>query len=223
MQAAYVCSIDPKETSDHNSYGFRLFRGAREAVAKLRNLRPYSPEWLLDADIQKCFHRINHNWLLQNVPIEDNAVLDSWLKSGLACNTAMQETTMGVPRDRRCAHSEREPAIKNATLNIVARSQRSKVYVVRYANDFVATAANEIIRGKVEQIVTEFLKPRGLQLHPQKTRKVQLNPKAKTSFEFLDFEFSKHVLNPSINKLSAKKQSQTKLAIRPSKTNTAVK
>ena len=232
MQAVYLCSIDPiaEETSDHNSYGFRLFRGAREAVAKLRNLlgRDYSPEWLLDADIQKCFDRINHNWLLQNVPIGDKAVLDSWLKSGAACNTGMQETTMGVPQGGvispalcNITLNGLEPAIKNATLNMVPRSQRSKVYVVRYADDFVATAANEVILGKVEQIVTEFLEPRGLQLHPQKTRKVQLNPEAKTSFEFLGFEFSKHVLNPRINKLSAKKQSQTRLAIRPSKTNTA--
>lgn len=72
MQAVYLCSIDPivEETSDLNSYGFRPFRGSREAVAKLRNLlgKDYSPEWVLDADIQKCFDSINHQWLLQNVP-----------------------------------------------------------------------------------------------------------------------------------------------------------
>lgn len=232
MQAVYLCSIDPlvEETSDVNSYGFRPFRGPREAVAKLRNLlgKDYSPEWVLDADIQKCFDRINHNWLLENVPIGDRAVLESWLKSGVTCSMGTQETTMGVPQGGvispalcNITLNGLEPKVKNATLNMVPKSQRTKVYLVRYADDFVATAVNKTILDKVEQSITEFLEPRGLQLHPQKTRSLELNHKVNTSFEFLGFEFSKHTLNPRKNRLSAKKQSQTRLVIRPSQASIA--
>lgn len=93
MQAVYLSSLDPivEEQSDANSYGFRPYRASRDALAKLRDLlgKDYSPNWILDADIEKCFDKINHNWLLTNVPIVDKCVLVSWLQSGI---TTMDES-----------------------------------------------------------------------------------------------------------------------------------
>lgn len=229
MQAVYLSSIEPlvEETSDANSYGFRPYRGAREAVAKLRNLlgKDYSPEWVLDADIQKCFDKINHDWLVQNVPIGDKAVLESWLKSGVAYNTNVTATVAGVPQGgvispalANITLNGLEAAVKTATAGLVPKRERSKVYLIRYADDFVATAGSENLLSMVEQSASEFLSPRGLQLHPQKTRSLALS---QNKFEFLGFEFSKHALDPQANMPSAKKQTKSRLIIKPSRANIA--
>lgn len=102
VQAVYLSSIDPiaEETGDENSFGFRPYRGAREAITKLNTLlgRDHSPTWIYDADIRKCFDTINHQWLLDNVPIGDKAVLESWLKSGVETLSGLEATTSGVPQ-----------------------------------------------------------------------------------------------------------------------------
>lgn len=116
MQAVYLYSIDPlvEETSDANSYGFRPYPGAREATAKIRDLlgKDYSPNWLLDADIEKCFDRINHNWLLEHVPIVDREVLQTWLQAGVETGTGIELNGLGVPQGGVIS-----PTLSNIALN----------------------------------------------------------------------------------------------------------
>lgn len=54
--------------SDLRSYGFRPYRNTWHAYAQIRRLlsRRNSPRWVLDADIEKCFDTIDHDWLLEN-------------------------------------------------------------------------------------------------------------------------------------------------------------
>lgn len=226
VQAIYLSSIDPltEETSDLNSYGFRSYRGTREAIVKLNTLlgRDHSPAWILDADIRKCFDTINHQWLLNNVPIGDKIVLESWLKSGVETLTGFQATTEGAqggvisPALCNITLNGMEHFVQNATNSMVNKNQYTKVHLVRYADDFIATAVNSEILKAVEQSTSEFLHPRGLDLHPLKTRRLDL---MNHKFEFLGFEFSKHVLNPRLNLPSQKKTSTTRLIIRPSTGN----
>ena len=223
VQAVYLSSIDPiaEETGDENSFGFRPYRGAREAIIKRNTLlgRDHSPTWILDADIRKCFDTINHQWLLDNVPIGDKAVLESWLKSGVETLSGLEATTSGVPLSPALCNitlNGIEDYVRDATKNMVAKNQNTKVHLVRYADDFIVTATNSEILRVVEQKVSEFLVPRGLELHPLKTRQLEL---MQQEFEFLGFEISKHPLDLRLNQPSLKNTSTTRLSIRPSKSN----
>jgi hypothetical protein len=73
VQAVYLEAIDPLVECNacNNSFGFRKFRSAQDAVLALRGklIHPKASEWILNADIKKCFDRINHNFLLRSVPV----------------------------------------------------------------------------------------------------------------------------------------------------------
>ena len=79
VQAVYHLAVDPvvEQMSDINSFGFRKFRSTQDAVNYLRNYmdKKYSPRWILEADISKCFDRIDHEFLMNNTPICDKHVL----------------------------------------------------------------------------------------------------------------------------------------------------
>lgn len=61
MQALYHLGVDPavEIESDPNSYGFRKYRSTHVAITAIRSLldKDYSPRWILEADITKCFDR----------------------------------------------------------------------------------------------------------------------------------------------------------------------
>jgi RNA-directed DNA polymerase len=73
LQALIKLVLEPivEMTSDPNSYGFRPLRGAKNAVASVRTslLSGQESKWILDADIKSFFDEIDHNWLLDNLPL----------------------------------------------------------------------------------------------------------------------------------------------------------
>lgn len=79
-QAVYQMAIDPivEFESDPNSYGFRVYRSGQDAITRLRTLldKKNSPEWILEADVAKCFDRISHKFLLEKTPIYDKSALE---------------------------------------------------------------------------------------------------------------------------------------------------
>lgn len=232
MQALYLSSLDPivEEQSDANSYGFRPYRASRDALAKLRDIlgKDYSPNWILDADIEKCFDKINHNWLLTNVPIVDKCVLTSWLQSGI---TTMDGSTMptmeqGVPQGGvispvlcNIALNGLETAAQQSTQNMVTKRQRTKVHVIRYADDFITTAGSEHILDEARYAISTFLEQRGLKLHDEKTRKIRMD--TGQAFDFLGFSLMKRRLNNRLNMQSRKNNTNYRLIIRPSRSNIA--
>ena len=50
-----------------NSYGFRPGRSCHDAVEAIFNSIRYKAKFVLDADIAKCFDRINHKALLSKI------------------------------------------------------------------------------------------------------------------------------------------------------------
>jgi hypothetical protein len=65
-------ALDPvaETLADSHSYGFRIARSTADAIAHCFTiLAPRrGPEWILEGDIQACFDRIDHDWLLAHVP-----------------------------------------------------------------------------------------------------------------------------------------------------------
>jgi RNA-directed DNA polymerase len=86
------------------------------------------------------------------------------------------------------------PALANRTLDGLqrllserfgaprSRHRRCKVHLVRYADDFIITGASRLLlQYEVQPLVAHFLKERGLELSPEKTRITQIED----GFDFL--------------------------------------
>lgn len=204
-QALWNISLLPvvEVTSDPHSYGFRPYRSCWNANKQIRTLldKNHSPEWILDADIEKCFDKINHNWLLENTPMETK-VLKSWLKAGYLENSYLHDTDEGTPQGGVIS-----PTLMNLTLNGLEEflentfkpgyglSSTGKkvrkstcVKLVRYADDFIVTGRSKRQLVRVKIAIGEFLKSRGLRINDDKTSMCHINE----GFEFLGWNFRKY-------------------------------
>ncbi len=179
MQALYLLSLLPiaETRADRNSYGFRYYRGCRDAISQcFRALaKSNSSRNILDADIKACFDWIDHDWLLNNIPV-DKRMLRQWLKSGYLENRTLYPTRRGTPQGGIIS-----PTLANMTLDGLEKviqdacPRRSKVNFIRYADDFISTAASRAyLEKKILPAIRRFLKPRGLELSAEKTRIVRI-------------------------------------------------
>ena len=216
LQAVINLVLEPlvEMTSDPNSYGFRKYRGTKNAVAAIRtNLQSgQESKWVLDADIKSFFDKINHNWLLSNIPLSDSqkVILKGWLKAGAVLNNTIIKTDEGTPQGGIIS-----PTLANFTLNGLeatvrksissitgGKAFRKNVYkngvrtkmltfnvkTVRYADDFVVIAPSKrIIEMFIKPAVEAFLSERGLSLSSEKTKIFSLL--SGTELHFLGYVF----------------------------------
>lgn len=221
VQAVYLLAVDPvvETNSDKNSFGFRKFRSQHDAIAYIRSIldKKVSPNYILEADISKCFDKISHKFLLQNTPICHKHVLNQWLSSGYIFENKLFSTTEGTPQGGiispllcNVALNGMEELIRNAfPARKVVDGSRPKVNLYRFADDLIVTGTNEQTLIQIRQIIEEFLKIRGLELKDNKTRIVTIS----TGFNFLGFNISRKPFNPRLNKKTYQK---TVLIIKPS-------
>jgi RNA-directed DNA polymerase len=181
MQALYLLGLDPiaETLADGHSYGFRLERRCADALEQCHILlsNRHGPQWILEGDIKACFDRISHEWLLTHIPM-DRPLLRRWLEAGFLEKHAWFATTEGTPQGGIIS-----PVLANRTLDGLQRlladqfaatpnqQRKSKVHLVRYADDFLITGiSKEFLRDQVQPLVAHFLKGRGLELSHEKTR-----------------------------------------------------
>jgi len=87
-QALCLLALEPQWEAkfEPNSYGFRPGRSAHDAIEAIYlNLHHNVDKLVFDADIRKCFDRINHKALLNKLetfPLMQHQVL-AWLKAGV--------------------------------------------------------------------------------------------------------------------------------------------
>lgn len=192
MQALHWLALDPvAEThADLNSYGFRSHRSTADALTQCMNAlnRSGSPEWVLEGGIKGCFDNIDHQWLMENVPM-DRGVLSGWLKAGFVERGRLFPTEAGTPQGGIIS-----PVLANLTLDGLERTlkssfpRRAKLNFIRYADDFIVTAVSkELLETKVKPLIAEFLATRGLTLSETKT----VITHAADGFDFLGFRVRK--------------------------------
>lgn len=190
-------------TPDPHSYGFRPYRSCWTANKKIRTLldKPTSPEWILEADIEKCFDNINHSWLLENTQMETK-VLKSWLKAGYLENSQFNDTVQ-----RSLQGGVISPTFMNHTLNGLEDhlsktfkpgygisstgkkvSKSTCIKIVRYADDFIVTGRSKRQLKFVKLAIAEFLKIRGLKINDDKTSIRHISE----GFDFLGWNFRKY-------------------------------
>lgn len=194
-QALWALALNPiaECVGDRHSYGYRMARSAQDAVTALylKFATRYRPEWVLEADIKGFFDNIMHDWIIENIPM-DNKVLYGWLKAGYIDMHKSYESVAGVPQGGVIS-----PIIANIVLDglsdhlaksigPVKRGKSPHILMVRYADDFVVTCVSrEMLEGVVKPAIADFLKVRGLQLNPKKTHITHM----KDGFDFLGFNF----------------------------------
>ena len=193
MQALYALGLKPiaETLADPNSYGFREKRSLHDAVKQgfIVLAQKRSAQWILEADIKACFDRIDHDWLLDNVPLP-NHILRQWLKSGYISELTLHQTEAGTPQGGIIS-----PILCNMTLDglealiIKGRNKKQqKLNVIRYADDFIVTGAcPDDLRNEIKPEIERFLADRGLSLSEEKTRIVHIQE----GFNFLGFAFRK--------------------------------
>jgi len=199
MQALYLLALEPvgETTADKNSYGFRPKRACRDAVYQCFNslARKDSARWILDADIKACFDWIDHEWLLENIPLEKK-VLRQWLKSGYMEKGRLFPTRSGTPQGGIISPLLANMALDGIEVLLKSKSKRGdKINFIRYADDFIVTASNpEYLFTRVIPKLEIFLKTRGLELSKEKTKVVNIED----GFEFLGQTFRKFMGNKLI-------------------------
>ena len=198
MQALHLLALLPvaETQADPNSYGFRPRRSVADALGQCycALAKGDSPQWVLEGDIESCFDRISHRWLLDNVRM-DREILRKWLKAGYMEGTALQPTEEGTPQGGVIS-----PVLANLALDgletvaLQADSRRQgnirpKINVVRYADDFIITGSSrEQLEEKVLPAVVAFLGGRGLRLSQEKTEITHIE----AGFNFLGASIRKY-------------------------------
>jgi group II intron reverse transcriptase/maturase len=138
--------------------------------------------WILDCDIRGFFDNLSHDWLLKFVQhrVADRRILrllQKWLKAGVMEEGEWKDTEMGTPQG-----SVASPLLANIYLHYVfdlwvdawrRKCARGDVIVVRYADDNVLGFQHLAEADLFLEELRERLQKFGLELHPDKTRRIE--------------------------------------------------
>jgi group II intron reverse transcriptase/maturase len=185
------------------SYGFRPKRSATGALEELRKLGAKGYNHVLDADIRDYFGSIDHDKLMKLVGrrVSDPRVLKllrQWLRAGVMEEGVVTETKTGTPQGGVIS-----PLLSNIYLHVLdtlwTRRYSHLGVLVRYADDFVIVCKNRRALDEAERRVREILTRLGLELHPEKTRRLDLSW-GKEGFDFLGCHLRKRLSGPILEK-----------------------
>ncbi|MFG2918516.1 group II intron reverse transcriptase/maturase [Kitasatospora sp. NPDC048298] len=201
VQAALKLVLEPIFEADFEpvSYGFRPGRRAQDAIAEIHHFGTHGYRWVLDADIEACFDRIDHVALMDRVRarVKDKRVLllvKAFLKAGIL--TELGETRgslTGTPQGGILS-----PLLANIALSALDEhlhgpwkpggsmaTEKRRAYrrskgrptwrIVRYADDFlVLVNGSREDTEAVREDVARVLQPLGLRLSLAKTQVAHL-------------------------------------------------
>ncbi|MCB1115313.1 MAG: group II intron reverse transcriptase/maturase [Chlamydiia bacterium] len=193
QQALHLLALDPIADilADKNSYGFRPKRSTHDAIEQCFKVLAgkHSARWVLEGDIKSCFDKISHEWLVKYANM-DKEILRKWLKAGYMEKKAFHQTEEGTPQGGIISPTLANIALDGLEMAIKTASQKGyKINLVRYADDFIVTAASKmILETVVYPIITAFLNERDLELSVEKTKITHIDE----GFDFLGFNVRKY-------------------------------
>jgi RNA-directed DNA polymerase len=189
-----------------NSYGFRPGRSCHDAIRAIYLSLRGKKRYILDADIDKCFDKINHDKLLKKIDTTSSIEkqIHSWLKSdiltgfkdqqllidksesgtpqgGIISPLLMNIALHGIENDIKKYYVEK---LYKGNKNISIRDRLKQVGVYRYADDFVITIKQAEDLDKIKTFTNNWLEMEcDLTLSKEKTKIVP----STEGFEFLGF------------------------------------
>jgi RNA-directed DNA polymerase len=207
-QALAKLALEPEWEAkfEPNSYGFRPGRSCHDAIEAIFNHVYRKAKYVLDADITKCFDRINHHALLNKLhtfPVMRRAI-KAWLRAGVLEGKELFPTTEGTPQGgvispllANIALHGLETAIRDAFLFKTKRPHTTgKPSVIRYADDFVVLHPDLAVIERAQHIANAWLADMGLELKPSKTRITHTlhQHDGSVGFDFLGFNVRQHLV-----------------------------
>jgi len=199
LQGLVKLSLEPEWEAifEPNSYGFRPGRGCHDAIEAIFNSIRYKPKWVLDADIAKCFDKIGHSALLNKLnntsPIRRQ--IRAWLKAGVMDHGTWQTTDAGTPQGGVISPLLANIALhglENEVMGLAKISERKKLTVIRYADDFVVIHDDRSMIERVKGVVEQWLTGIGLEIKAEKTNISHTLEGNNPGFDFLGFNIRQY-------------------------------
>jgi RNA-directed DNA polymerase len=208
LQALVKLVLEPEWEArfEPNSYGFRPGRSVHDAIGAIFIAIEKQPKYALDADIAKCFDRIDQQALLRKIKTFPtlNRLVKAWLQAGVLDNGVFTETTTGTPqggvasplwanialhgleefiRSQFPARTRRNPAQPGRQLHWQPQ-------IIRYADDLVILHRDRTVIEQCRRLTQAWLQDIGLELSEQKTRIAHTLEKieGEAGFNFLGFQ-----------------------------------
>ena len=188
-----------------NTYGFRTGRSTQDAIKAIFNGIHFQPKYVLDADISKCFDKIDQRALCEKLNTSPRLTrqIRAWLKAGVLDNDQFQATPTGAAQG-----SVISPLLANVALHgLEAGLQRvfkgaRRPTLVRYADDLVVLHKDLAVVQASQQLLSQWLSEMGLELKPSKTRITHtLVPhEGQVGFDFLGYEVRQYPVGKTYSK-----------------------
>ena len=202
LQAGVRQVLEPiyeKEFKDF-SYAFRPKRSAHQAIDYMgRKITFGGVRYIIDADLKNYFGSIAHDMLREFVArrVNDgviNKMIDKWMKAGILEEGQVIYPTEGTPQGGIIS-----PILSNIYLHYVLDEWfsgeiqpllKGHSFMVRYADDFILGFSDKQEAMRVMEVLPKRFGKYKLNLHPEKTKLIDLESesgKGERSFDFLGF------------------------------------
>ena len=209
LQALTKLALEPEWEAkfEPNSYGFRPGRRTHDAIGAIYISINQKPKYVLDADISKCFDKINQEKLLAKLQTYPRLrrQIKAWLKAGVMDGKTLFPTEEGTPQGgvispllANIALHGMEERIKQYAETLKGNRSKNKhaLTLIRYADDFVIMHPEQEVIAQSQEVIKEWLAQMGLELKPSKTRITHTlkEHNGNVGFDFLGFNIRQYAV-----------------------------
>jgi len=195
-QAAALYVLEPIIDAELERESFAYRKGySREAAARrIHYLYKKGYCWILDADIEKFFDRIDHSILIKklNSIIHDSDVIElirTWIEPEYLYKNKKLRQSVGLPQGAVIS-----PILANLYLdNFDEQISKSGLKLVRFADDFIILTKSKPAAAEALKISAQLLSEVKLELNAEKTRLTTFD----NGFKYLGYLFVKSLIVPA--------------------------